>query len=118
MTWTLCTSEAIIYKAGNNASSEAISSGSIMADFYDEAEGVVVAETRRDWVGGYSSVASGAKFALADAVSDLAAMKVINYDPNEWTLATAQTKLDVLRDNATRNINTLKDFKSNGIKEV
>ena len=117
--FNFCTSEAIVYKAGANVSSSAAASAALLQSYYDWAEGLVVAETRRDWVKNKSSVASGALLALGHAISDLAAMKLINYDMSGYTSRLeAQTMLDVLKDNSNRVIGVLKDFKSNEIKSV
>ena len=120
MSFTFCVvSGAIIQKAGANASSSVTTSGSMLANFSDYAEGIIIAETRRNWLNNYSTLISGMKWILADCATDLAAMKVINYDMSGYTSrAEAQTMLDVLKDNANKNMQTLKDFKSNEIKEI
>lgn len=117
MSWTFCTSGAALMKAGANASSVIRASGAELAQWYDEAEGKVIAETRRDWKGSATTITSGAALALSDCISDLIGIKIINYDTSGFpTTANAQLALDVLYDNANKNINVLKDFKSNDIK--
>jgi hypothetical protein len=109
MSYTLCTSEAIIRKAGANANSTAIASAALLADFADKAEGQLCMKTRKDWVSSYA-VTTNFRPALADAVSDLAAMKVINYDMSGYTSRLeAQTMLDVLKDNSDKIIADLKE---------
>lgn len=116
MSWTLCTSGAAIRKAGANANSTIVASGSAIQDWTDQAEGYIISFTRRDWVDSYSSVDAGVKHALADCCSDLVAKKIINYDMSGYTSRLeAQTMLDVLDDNANRILKELKDFKSNKI---
>lgn len=119
MTWTLCTSGAIIAKAGVNANTDIIASRATLATFYDEAEGRIIAETRRDWVTYYSDVASGAKLALADCCSSLAAMKVTSYDMGAYvSMSEAATILDINYDSSEKQLKVLRDFKSNEIKAV
>ena len=115
MTWTLCTSGAIIHKAGLNANATVVASSAIMAEFYDEAEAQLNAITGYDWTTNYASVGTYFKNILADTVSDLSAMKVINYDMSGFSSRTeAQTMLDVLRDNILRNMDALKDDDKRG----
>ena len=116
MAFTLCTSGAMIYKAGANANSSVVLSGSILTEFSNEVEGTIVAETRRTWVDNYSGLSTDIKRALADIASDLGAMKIISYDMSGFTSRLeAGTMLDVLRDNANQRMQTLKDFKSNSL---
>lgn len=113
MSFTLTTSGAILWKAGANASTAITSSGAVLSKFSDDCEAVVNAATRKDWVADYSSVGANFRGILSDAVSDLAAMKIITYDMSGYTSRTeAQTMLDVLRDNFNRNIEILKDEKN------
>ena len=110
MSYTLCTSAAIIEKAGANASSVAIASAALLASFADKAESDLCMKTRYDWVANYSSVKTNFKPALADAVSDLAAMKVLNYDASGYTSrAEYQTMLNVLWNNFNNLIIDLRE---------
>lgn len=116
MTWTLCTSGAAVIKAGANANSNAIISGSLLTSWCDQAESQIDALTRKDWVTNYSSEKTNFKNVLGDLCSDIIAMKIINYDMSGYTSrAEAQTMLDVIRDNIIRNFDVLKDEKN---KEV
>jgi hypothetical protein len=118
MSWTLCTSGSAIRKAGVNANSAIISSGSALADWSDQAEGRIESECRRSWVANYSGLPASVKNALADTASSDIAKKIINYDMSGFTSRTeAQTMLNVLDDIFRQNIQVLKDFKSNEIKE-
>lgn len=118
MSFTLTTSGAIVQKAGLNASSGATTSGALLENYSNFAEGMIVEETRRNWVTQHSGLSTDMKNALSDVASDLAAMKVIIFDMSGYTSRSeAQTMLNVLRDNANRHIINLKDFKSNEIKD-
>jgi hypothetical protein len=100
MSFTLCTSAAIIQKAGYNVSSTTATSGTLLASFCDQAEATLSMKTRYDWVTNYASVNANLKPMLADATSDLAAMKVISYDLGRYTgLGYANTMLNVLKNN-------------------
>lgn len=118
MSFTFCSSYAIIRKAGLNANVNIIASSQALAEWCDMAEGEICMETRRDWLTNYSSLASPIKTALGEAASNFAAMHVIDYDPSGYSsLSEASTLLDVLLDKYKTALNTLKDFKSNDLKD-
>lgn len=120
MSFTLCTSGAIIAKAGFGASSVAVASGTLLALYSDWAEGRIVAETKNDWVDDYASVDSGVKEALNDCASSIGAMWLIGYDMSGYAggLAEAETKLDLLRDNVEKSISYLKEGGANKITDI
>ncbi len=111
MAWTLTTLSGALYKAGANASLGC--SGAMLEKFSDQAEGSINAITRRDWVALSGSTAANFRGILDDTASDMIAMKIINFDMSGFTSRQeAQTMLDVLRDNITRNLDALKDEKN------
>lgn len=115
MAWTLCTSGAAVAKAGANASS-ITASGAVLSEWSDEVEGTINTRTRKDWTANFSSVGANFQGVLEDLSSDLIAMKIINYDMSGYNkLLEAQTMLDVLRDNAVKNLEYLEQQK---IQEV
>ena len=108
MAWTLTTSGACISKAGANAT---ISSAALVI-WSNQAESTLSAITRKDWVADYSTVTANFKQVLSDVVSDMVGMRIISYDMSGYTSRTeAETMLDVLRDNITRNIEVLREQK-------
>lgn len=119
MTWTLTTSEAAIRKAGENADATIVASGAALANWSDQAEGRIVAETRRNWVTDYASVPADVKKILDDTASSLIAMQIINYNMLGFTSrAEAQTMLNIQDNTATTGMRVLKDFKSNEIRGI
>lgn len=116
MSFNLCSSGAITRKAGASASAVATASGALLADFCDQAEATLCGRTRFDWVTNYANVPTNFKPMLAEAVSDLAAMKVINFDMSNYTSREeAETMLDVLRDNSEIIIKHLQESKNREI---
>jgi len=113
MSWTLCTSGAAVYKAGEHVNSTVSGSGLILAKWSDEAEGRIEAETRRSWVANYSGLSDGVKGILSDTCSSLIAMKIISYDTTGYLSREADTLLNVNDDIANDGLKILKDFKSN-----
>lgn len=112
MGFNFTTSGAIIAKAGLNANSTATLSGVMLSKWNDQAEAVINTTTRKDWTTNYSSIKTNFKGILDDIASDMVAMRIINYDMSVFTSRTeAQTMLDVLRDNISRNLEVLKDQK-------
>lgn len=107
MVWELCTSEAIIRKAGKYADSTAIASSALLEDYYTKAAGVVCMKCRKNWVS--SAPPSVIADAVASAVSDMAAMNLIIYSTSGYSqIAEAQTQLNVLKDSFD---NTIKDLR-------
>lgn len=110
MSFNLTSSAAIIAKAGAGMNSIfLVASGAvIMAKWCDQAEGTLSTLTRRNWIA--SSLAINFNAIIDDTVSDLVAMKVINYDMSGYTSrAEAQTMLSLIDDNFNRNLVILKD---------
>jgi tellurite resistance protein len=116
MSWTLSTSAACIAKAGKNANSTIVASNATLATWSDEAESQLAVLTRKNWVTDYAAVTANFKPALDDAVSDLVAMRIVNYDMSGYTgKREAETILDVLRDNFSRILSVLD---KDNVKEV
>jgi len=110
MSWTLSTSGAAILKAGANANATIIASAASLATWSDEAEGTLSTMTRKDWVTDYSTIKTNFKPILSDVVSDMVAMKIINYDMSGYTSRTeAQTMLDFLDDNVNAMVKILNE---------
>jgi len=116
MTWTLCTSGAAIFKAGEHCNSTVSGSGTILAKWSDEAEGRIEAETRRTWVSNYSGLGTGIKGVLSDVCSSLIAMNIIAYDTTGYLTREADSLLNVNDDKANNGLKILKDFKSNTLQ--
>ena len=111
MSFTLCSSAAIVIKAGANASSTAKASGAILQQFSDEAEDFINAATRYDWVTNWGS-ASGSLVAnaVADATACIAATSLIAYDMSAYK-SINENLINVLYDRAGRVIEYLKAYK-------
>ena len=119
MAVTLCTERNVIDKAGVGASSTVTASSAMLTRFIEESEGVIVAETRRDWVDSYASVGDAVKELLRECCSSHAAKKVINYDTSGFfSRQAAEITLDVLHDEFTRTLKSLKDLDTIKIRSV
>lgn len=117
MSWTLTTSGAAIDKAGANANTTIIASTARLANWSDQAEAFLSLRTRYDWVKNFSTVKTNLKPLLNDAVSDLIAIKIINYNLNNYPVKTqAQVMLNVLTDNYSKIIADLKEKENQGSK--
>jgi len=116
MSWTLTTSGAAIAKAGKNANSTIVASTATLAKWSDDAEAQLAVLTRKNWVTDYDTITANFKPALSEAVSDLIAMKIINYDMSGYIgKREAETMLDVLRDNFSRILGVLE---KDNVREV
>ncbi len=114
-TWDLTTSGSATIKAGLHASS-ITASGTEMAKMYDEAEGEIITQTRRDWVTNYSSLSTGVKGALSDVASSMIGMAIAGYDPTGYLIREWDGVMNFNDDRITKGMAKLKDFKSNEIK--
>lgn len=97
MVATMCTSLAVLRKAGENVDSSGSSSGALIEQFINAAEGQIVAKTKLSLISNFSLLTvSGAKYILEDCSSSLAAIALINYNMGSYnSQAEAQTMLDV-----------------------
>ena len=110
MSFTLCTSGAIVAKAGANVNSAAALSGTLLQQYCDEAEGIVCAATLFDWVANYATVGANYKGALTTAVSALGGNKLIAYDMSGYTgRGEAEDMINLNYTEAANAINVLKD---------
>lgn len=81
---TLCGQTDVAKKAGANASATSVAEAYTNV-YIKEAEGLLCAMTRYDWVTNYASVSTIGKEILRDAVASYAAIKVINYDMSGYS---------------------------------
>jgi hypothetical protein len=98
MAFKLCSSLAATYKAGSYASGTALGNEALLNSFSNNAEGVLMMKTRKDWSSAYATTPEAIKMAIADAVSCDIGNKIINYDKTGFIKGDAQTTLDVNKD--------------------
>ena len=111
MAYSMCTSEAIINKAGKYKSLAA--SGAIVEQASEEAEGFINGATRFNWNAASAAITADCIGILKRTCSALGAMNLITYDMSGYTnQLEAQTMLDVLRDQANAGIQFLKEIKN------
>ena len=109
MSFTLCTSGAIIIEAGANASSTAIASAAILEHYSNQAEGFIAEQTGVDWVTEFSGVKTNFKPALAEACANWAAKGIIKYDMSGYNgRGEAESMINLNHDAAIRVIDDLK----------
>jgi hypothetical protein len=110
MTETLCTSGAVKYKAGANASSTITNDPVAMTQFINQAEGTICAATAINWVDAYAAMNADFKQILEETASDLAAIYVIQYDMSGFTSRIeAEDMINILRDAALRGISIMRN---------
>jgi len=114
MTYTLCTSGAIVAKCGANVSAVAAASDALVQQFALEAEDFVNLATRYDWTKNFTAEVSGAivQYAISDAVASIAGTSLIAYDMSGYmTRGEAEDLINILYDRAGRIIEYLKVYK-------
>lgn len=107
---TFITSGASVRKAGTAVS------GAITEAAWNEwisgAEAQINVETRYNWNDAYGTLNGDLKGLLADTGAAMVAMNAVIFDMNSYpSRIDAETRLDVLRDQIVRNLNTLEDVK-------
>jgi|APSaa5957512576_1039674.scaffolds.fasta_scaffold01415_9 hypothetical protein len=106
---TLCTLADARNKGGANASSTATNE-SLVSDYVKQAEGIINAVTRFDWVAQYASLTDEVKFILNQTASDLAAIYIITYDMSGFTdRVEAETMVNVYRESVARGLSLLRN---------
>ena len=113
MSFSLCTSDAIVFKAGLDVNSGLKTSDAILELVSDEAEGFINAVTRYDWVTNHSKIGGQFSGALAAACSAWAARALVDYDKSGYlSKATADSKINLLHDEAVRIIAKINEDKN------
>jgi len=111
---TLCTSGVVIAKAGNNAPIPADLTS--YDQWIEQAEGVINAGTREDWVANFGTVDANTKPILEGVCSDLAAINVISIkltgEDGTKDRIESEDQINVFRDSALRGISMLRDKKT------
>lgn len=112
MSFTLCTSGAIVIRAGANADATASTSAALLEQFSNEAEGFINTQTKYDWVANYASVGANFKPILAEACAAWAGKKLIAYDMSGYTgRGYAESMINILHDETMRDIAQIKEDK-------
>ena len=106
MTTTLATSGNVILKAGLNA--ETLTEAQY-TELINQAECQINADTEYNWNDAYGTFNVDVKYLLQLAASNLAAMYLVNYNPNAWTTSTSTFKLNVLWNGYSEAIKVLKE---------
>ena len=110
MSFTLATQLQCSYKAGAHANATLLADATIMGTFCDQAEGYIVAATRRNWVSGYASITNAqVKELLRNVCTSLVAMYCIVYNMSGFpSRRAAETALDLHNDIVYKGIEILK----------
>lgn len=117
MAFELCTLSGSIVKAGEGANQTILLSEAALERFYDDAEGDLIARTRRDWTDESKTNAS-VKKSISSVLESEIAKKIINYDPNSWALGTTKAKVVVLQEVIDSTMSRLVEDEVNDIRSV
>ncbi len=108
-TGIFATTAEVMRKVGANASATS-NVEAYINDFITQAESYINSVTRHNWSDAYAALNVDVKGLLKEAASCLAAMDVISYDMSGFfTLAEAQTRLNLLAYKAEQAIERLRD---------
>ena len=101
----------VAFKAGANHDNTMPENSWI--SFISGAEAVINNATRKNWNKTYANLTEEVKFILTDTASSLAGMNAIAFDMSGFTSrGEAESMIVVLRDGAMRNIQFLRDIKT------
>lgn len=110
-TATLATYEDVVNKAGANANSTARGVSNV-ENYVKLVESTINGLTRYNWISVYSALSADVKLMINEVVSNLAAIKVINYDMSNYTTRLeAEDMKATLQKESTTLINSLIDPK-------
>lgn len=115
---TLCSAQDVLDRIGIYGNTTILASTAIIERYIAVSEGVVCAETRIDWITGFSVANSYAKSELKSCVASHSAKQILMYDMSGITRAEAITRLNVNQDEFVRTIKTLKELDTNKIRNV
>lgn len=119
MTGTLCASQAVLDRIGPFANASIHASGAIIDRYIENAEQVIVAKTRRDWVTSYSDLIDSTKGLLESCAAAKAARDIITFDMSGFsTRAEAITMINVNESEFQSNLKDLKDLDIVKIRSV
>jgi hypothetical protein len=108
---TFCTTAEVERKAGASCSATSKAEG-YTNQYVQEAEGLICAAARYDFVTNYASLSTIGKEMLRELASCLAAIYVISYDMSGFTTRSeAEDMINILRDAALRGLSLLRDKK-------
>lgn len=112
MSFALCTSGAIVIKAGSNVNSAAAASSALLQQYSNEAEAFICTATKYDWVANIAGVPANFKPVLADAAASIAAQSLIAYNMSGYSgRAEAEDMVNILYDRGNKIIEYLKLIK-------
>ena len=99
MSWTVCLSSAAITRAGAYVNSDIQLSGTLLAQFSDDAEGEIEANTRDGFIADYSTLTVAQKQLASKVCAALIATDMITFDMGGYTSRQeATTMLNVLNE--------------------
>ena len=109
-----CTNAEVIAKAGANANATATAIAWTDA-ILPQIESQINVDSEYNWSDDYAGLNVDVGKILSLAASNLAAIYIVNYDPNAWSTSTATMKLNVLWTGYTDAIKLLKETDKNQI---
>ena len=112
MVTTLCSSSAVVLKAGANAGDIPNVGDVGYTQLINQAEAVICMNGMTNWIDTYATLNSDVKQILEEVTSNIAAQYVIMYDMSGFTTRyEAETMLDVLNNGVLRGMALLREAK-------
>lgn len=112
MAFKMCSSWAIIARAGLNTNTAAQASAAIMEKCSNDAEAVINTSSRYDWTTNWGSLTAVAKPMLSEVASNLGAIYLIAYNMASGSRIEMEDRINILRDASLRGLSLLRDDKT------
>lgn len=112
MSWVFCTSGSAIVKAGVNANSVIVASGSALAQWSDDVEDTLCTIARYDLIANYATLTTNGKKLLGRMASADIANRILSYDINAYSNRTSETIMDKNQDEWDDGVALLKEDKN------
>jgi len=116
---TLCSVQDVLDRCGVNANAAIIASAAIVERYITVSEGILVAETRQDYVGSFGNLSSGTLNDAKSFVASHAAKQIIMQDTSGFTtVASGVSKANANINEYSRALRSLKETDSNKIRSI
>lgn len=106
---TMCSYQDVVDKVGSGANTDAIAVGAV-GNYVRNAESILNGRTKKNWTDIYTTLNADVKYLFNEIVSNMAAIKVINFDTTNYnSRLEAGQMIEQLRWGSEKLINELKN---------
>lgn len=107
---TLCSVQDVLDRCGPNANATVIASTAIVERYITVSEGIVIGETRTDWINDFATANSHALTIAKSCVASHSAKQIVAYDGTGMSKGEKADLLNVNQNEFLRTLKALKDL--------